>query len=125
MGQTVVLVADADDAIRSLVRLTLGEDSYRTLEASDTAGATEALAADRPDVLVVDVDLPGGGGLDLTRTLRSGPDGDDVRVLLMFDRGDPVDEDAARELGIDAFLAKPFNAFALLRKAALLTGTGV
>lgn len=123
MRQTVVLVADADRAIRSLVRLTLGDDSYRTVEADDMASAAAAVAAEDPDVLVVDVRLPGGGGLALSRSLTSRPETQDVQVLLMFDRADPVDEERARELGVDAFLAKPFNAFALLRKTAVLAGT--
>lgn len=111
-----VLVADTDDGIRSLVRLTLGDESYEVLEAADAESALRTVATEMPDVLLVDVDLPGADGIAITRSLKSQPETDEIKVVLLFDKTDPVDEDAGREKGVDEFLAKPFTAFTLLKK---------
>ncbi len=116
-----VLVADADEGIRSMVRLTLDGDSYRVVEAEDTRGALIRIAESRPDLIVIEATLPGGGGLAVTRSLKAQPETRDAEVLLLFDKTEPVDKDAGREVGVADFLAKPFNAFALLKKVAMLT----
>lgn len=117
-----VLVADADDGIRTLVRLTLDGDSYRVVEATDTQSALRSVAGSLPDLIVLDADLPGAGGLAITKSLKAQPETRGARIVLLFDKADPVDQERGRELGVDEFLAKPFNAFALLKKVAALVG---
>lgn len=115
-----VLVADADEGIRSLVRLTLDGESYRVVEATDTETALHGIAAARPDLIVLDAALPGAGGVAITRSLKAQPETRDAQVVLMFDKSDPADQELGREVGVDGFIAKPFNAFALLKKVSSL-----
>lgn len=115
-----ILVADEDEGIRSLVRLTLDGDTYDVVEATDATSALEGIAASRPTLIILDADLPGAGGLAITRSLKAQPETRGARVVLMFDKSAPVDQDEGRDVGVDEFIAKPFNAFALLKKVTAL-----
>lgn len=112
-GSTSVLVASDDDGLRAQVRLTLGDERFQIAEANDTAGAIRAIVAERPDVVVVDLGLPGQGALALARSTRSQPETAGVRTLVLVPRGQQVPDDAE---GIDAVLAVPSTSFAMLRK---------
>jgi CheY-like chemotaxis protein len=120
--RTPVLVADADEGIRSLVALTLGGDSFEVSEASEAAEALTRVAAHRPALVLVDEALPGASGTAIARSLKAQPETDHAQVVLLFDRSAPPDQDVARAAGVDAFLAKPFNAFTLLKKVDELRG---
>ena len=120
-----VVIADDDEGIRSLVRLTLGDDSFEIIEAQDATNAVRAVAQHRPDLLVVSASLPGADGPSLARSIKAQPETAHASVLLLFDKASPVDQEAGREAGVDEFLAKPFNAFALLKKVNQLIGDAV
>ena len=92
-GHRTVLVADADEGIRSLVRLTLDGESYRVVEAADTEAALLRIAASLPDLIVLDAGLPGAGGVAITKSLKSQPETRGAQVVLMFDKSDPVDQE--------------------------------
>lgn len=115
-----ILVAADDEGIRSLVRLTLDGDTYKVVEASDTQAALVSIAQSLPNLIILDAALPGAGGLAITKSLKAQPETKSAHVVLMFDKSDPVDQDAGREVGVDEFIAKPFNAFALLKKVSAL-----
>lgn len=120
-----VLIADADEATRTQVRVALGRGSYEVVEARETAEAIEHIAAVLPDLVVLDVGLPGAGGLRLTRSLKAQPETRGAVVLLLFHRTAPVDRVAGREAGVDDFLAKPFTSLGLVTKVdGLLRGDG-
>jgi CheY-like chemotaxis protein len=119
---TSVLVADADEGTRSLVRLTLDGESYDVAEAEATEPAILRIAAIRPRLILLDAELPGAGGLALARSLKQQPETSAAAVVLLHDKGAPIDEDGARDAGVDEFLAKPFTAFALLKKVDGLLG---
>lgn len=116
MAEACVLVADQDEATRSHVLLTLGGESYEVVEAEDTESAIHRIAEKRPAVVLVAAELPGAGGVALATSLKAQPETAGIQVVLLSDKGAPVDQDAARDAGVDEFLAKPFNAFALLKK---------
>jgi DNA-binding response OmpR family regulator len=115
----VVLVASADPRTRAHVTLTLGDARFRVVEAVDTDEAVRGVATDRPQLLVLDADLPGAGSVALARTVRSQPETAATRVLVLTARGAaaPVEEGA-----VDATLAVPATAFSLLRKVETLLG---
>lgn len=118
-----VVVADGDDGIRALVRLTLGGESFDVADATDAETAVRAIAQHRPDLIVVAADLSGASGIDLVRSLKAQPETRHATVLLLFDKAAPVDQQDGRAAGVDGFLSKPFNAFALLKKVDDLLGT--
>jgi DNA-binding response OmpR family regulator len=113
----VVLVASPDPRTRAHVMRTLGDARFRVLEAVDTDGAVRWVATDRPQLLVLDADLPGAGSVALARTVRSQPETAATRVLVLADRGDVRSQ---ADGAIDATLAVPATAFALLRKVEAL-----
>jgi DNA-binding response OmpR family regulator len=110
---TSVVVVSTDVGTRSHVRLTLGADRFEIREAEDTASAIHLVAEQQPTVMVLDLELPDGGALALARSLRSQPETEKVRTLVLVPRGGSAPEDAS---GIDASLMVPTTTFALLKK---------
>jgi DNA-binding response OmpR family regulator len=111
--RTIVVVVTADVGTRSHIGLTLGDDRFEIREAQDTATAIQLVATEQPSVMILDLDLPGGGALALARSLRSQPETQAVRTLALVPRDGSAPDDAP---GIDASLMVPATTFALLRK---------
>ena len=100
-----VLICEDDSSLRTLVRLALGED-YRFFEAPDGPSALELARSIRPDLIVLDLMLPGRSGFDVLSDLRRGEDADTpVIVISAWAHSD----EAAVEAGADRFVAKPFD----------------
>ncbi len=119
-----VLVVDDDARLRGLLSRYLAEQGFRVTTAADAADARVKLGFLNPDLMVLDVMMPGENGLALTAALR-GDLGKDVPVLLLTARGAPEDRIAGFEAGADDYLGKPFEPMelvlrirALLRRAA-------
>ena len=103
---TTVLVVDDEPTIREIVVKYLARDGYRTLEAADGDRARELVAAERPDLVVLDVMLPGTDGLELCRWIRSGSH---LPVIMLTARGEESDRIIGLELGADDYVTKPFS----------------
>lgn len=119
-----ILVVDDDARLRALLSRYLGEHGFRVTTAANAAEARARLRSLSPDLLVLDVMMPGENGLDLTTALRAEPAGE-LPVLLLTARGAPEDRIAGFEAGADDYLGKPFEPLelvlrikALLRRAA-------
>lgn len=108
MEGATILVCDDDDGLRELMRVTLSP-RYRVVEAVDGQQALEALASDRPDVVLLDVMLPGYSGLQVLEAMRSDDQLRGVPVIVVSAWQSPEDREAARRAGADAFLGKPFE----------------
>lgn len=108
MAQPTILVCDDDDGLRELMKVTLAPE-YRVVEAADGQQALAALASDRPDVVLLDVMLPGYSGLQVLQAMRSDDHLRDVPVIVVSAWQAPDDQEAARDAGADAFLGKPFE----------------
>ncbi len=114
-----VLVVDDDVRLRALLSRYLAEQGFRVTVASDAADARDKLRSIRPDLLVLDVMMPGETGLSLTEALRADPA--HAPILLLTARGAPEDRIAGFEAGADDYLAKPFEPYELvLRLRAML-----
>ena len=101
-----VLVVDDEPMVREVVATYLQRDGLVVHEVGDGAAATEWLAAHRPDLVVLDIMLPGTDGLTILRRLRA--DGQ-VPVILLTARADEVDRVVGLELGADDYVVKPFS----------------
>ena len=108
----ILIVEDHAD-IRRLIRMTLEFDDYEITEASDgETGLAQALA-DRPDLVLLDVMMPGKlDGLDVCKALKAYPNS--PRVLLLTARGRSEDLDVGIQAGADAYLVKPFSPLQLI-----------
>ena len=120
--ETLVLVVDDDARLRALLSRYLGEQGFRVTTAQDAAEARDRLRYLTPDLMVLDVGMPGEDGLSLTSALRAG--GERTPVLLLTARGAPEDRIAGFEAGADDYLGKPFEPRELvLRIRAMLRRT--
>ncbi|GLW67930.1 DNA-binding response regulator [Kitasatospora phosalacinea] len=114
-----VLVVDDDAAIRRSLERGLRLSGFRVAVAADGAQALAALAAEPPDVLVLDVGMPGLSGTEVCRTLRARAD--DTPVLMLSALDELADRVAGLQAGADDYLVKPFALEELvLRLHALL-----
>src|SRR5579863_9600819 len=103
-----ILVVDDDARLRGLLSRYLADQGFRVTTAADAADARDKLRFVHPDLMVLDVMMPGEGGLTFTASLR-GDLGDTVPVLLLTARGTPEDRIAGFEAGADDYLPKPFE----------------
>ena len=115
-----ILVVEDDARLRDRLARYLTGEGFRVTAAADAAEARARMRAIRPDLLILDVMMPGESGLDLTRALRE-DQGHELPVLMLTARGAPEDRIAGFEAGVDDYLPKPFEPRELvLRIRALL-----
>ncbi len=114
-----IVVVDVDERLRALLQRYLSEQGFRVTAAENAAEARGRLRAVQPDAIVLDVNMPGESGLELTASLRA--QNSDLPILLLTARGDPGDQIEGFEAGADDYLGKPFEPrVLLLRLRALL-----
>jgi DNA-binding response OmpR family regulator len=101
-----VLVVDDEPDVRDVVVRYLSRDGFRTLEAGDGEHAKRLLEQEPASLVVLDVMLPGLGGLDLCRWIR---ERSDTPVILLTALGEETDRIAGLELGADDYVTKPFS----------------
>ena len=101
-----VLIADDDPAIRDVVRIALQRGGFETAEVADGAAALLAVGSVAPDLLVLDVTMPGLDGTEVCRQLRRTSR---VPILFLSSRDDEVDRVVGLEIGGDDYLTKPFS----------------
>ena len=101
-----VLVVDDEPIVREVVVRYLARDGHRTLEAADGITARAQIERADPDLVVLDVMLPGMDGLDLCRWIRSGSA---LPVIMLTARGEEADRIVGLELGADDYVTKPFS----------------
>jgi DNA-binding response OmpR family regulator len=105
-GVTTVLVVDDEPIVREVVVRYLRREGYRTLEAGDGDAAKLLVDRERPDLVVLDLMLPGTDGLSVCRWIRSRSD---LPVIMLTARGEEADRIVGLELGADDYVTKPFS----------------
>ncbi len=108
-----VLLVDDEDALRRVMKDLLEREGYIVAEARDGVAALDQVDKFGPDVVVLDLNLPGLDGYGVLSHLRSRPATQDVPVIVLTAKGDEDNEVRVFELGADDFLTKPFRARAL------------
>ncbi|MBC7657349.1 MAG: response regulator [Frankiaceae bacterium] len=111
--QEHLLIVDDDADIRQLLRQYLQENGYRVTTAADGKGLRAALAAGHPDLIILDVMLPGEDGISLCRAVRARSE---VPIIMLTARGDDTDRIVGLEVGADDYVPKPFNPRELLAR---------
>jgi two-component system, OmpR family, alkaline phosphatase synthesis response regulator PhoP len=104
--QEKILIVDDEEHIIELVELYLGKEGYRVTCALDGDAALEKFTSEKPDLLVLDIMLPGRDGLDVLRQIRKTSD---VPVIMLTAKESEVDKVVGLELGADDYLTKPFS----------------
>jgi DNA-binding response OmpR family regulator len=103
---TTVLIVDDEPIVREVVARYLRREGYETVEAGDGDEARHLVETRHPDLVVLDVMLPGRDGLDLCRWIRSTSE---LPVIMLTARGDESDRIVGLELGADDYVTKPFS----------------
>lgn len=111
--QTVLSVEDSD-AIRSLIRMTLEFDGFRVLEANSGTQGMEMALLKRPDLILLDVKMPGISGIELCSKLQADPHLRKIPVVMLSGHDDRALVDAAIAAGAKTYLTKPFVPLALI-----------
>lgn len=119
-----ILVADDDVDIRELVEFKLSTMGHDIVAVGDGAAAVEACRAQKPDLAVLDVMMPGVSGLDAIREIRADPSLADLPVILLTARAQESDVETGFHSGADDYITKPFSPRELAsRVEALLVKT--
>ncbi|MBI4203632.1 MAG: response regulator [Betaproteobacteria bacterium] len=111
--QDHILIVDDDAEIRSLLREYFEKNGYRVSLAADGKGLRAAVSVARPDLVVLDLMLPGDDGFELCRELRARSN---VPIIMLTARGEETDRIVGLELGADDYVPKPFNPRELLAR---------
>ena len=109
-----ILVVDDDVRLRELLQRYLAQQGFSVDTLPDARDLDRKLARNRPDLLVLDVMMPGDDGLAVVRRLRE--QGEQIRVMMLTARGEDIDRILGLEMGADDYLAKPFNPRELLAR---------
>jgi two-component system KDP operon response regulator KdpE len=108
-----VLVVDDEPPIRRFLRTSLKAAEYRVVEAADVKSALSALAAEKPDLLILDLGLPDQSGLDLISELRKGAA---PPIIVLSARDDERSKVEALDRGADDYISKPFGMAELMAR---------
>ncbi|WP_227497185.1 response regulator transcription factor [Planctomonas psychrotolerans] len=118
-----VLVADDDADISTLVAIAVRRSGLTLIDKrSDGESAWHAIRELRPDVVVLDVSMPGMTGLEVCRALRADPDLVGTRVLLLSAAVDDASRQAGLDAGADEYMLKPFSPRELIDRLSRLAG---
>jgi two-component system alkaline phosphatase synthesis response regulator PhoP len=104
-----ILVVDDDREIVRLLRAYLEKDGYRVLAAEDGARALQLVRAERPDLVLLDLMMPGRDGWEVTRIMRADPGLAQTPVIMLTARVEDQDKIVGLEIGADDYVVKPFN----------------
>jgi len=113
MSERTIMIVEDDRDIRSLLADFLAREGYVTVCAEDAPAMDRALAKMRPDLIVLDLMLPGEDGLSICRRLRAQGG---TPILMLTAKADDVDRIVGLEIGADDYLPKPFNPRELLAR---------
>jgi DNA-binding response OmpR family regulator len=122
MAGQVLLIEDEPNIAEAL-RFILTRDGWEVSTLADGAQALLAVARQKPDVVILDLMLPGASGLDILRGLRADPATAALPVLMLTAKGQGRDREAAEQAGVTAFMTKPFaNADIVAQVRAMVAG---
>ena len=115
MKKRILVVEDQEDN-RQILRDLLANAGYEMLEAEDGQQALNAIAKQRPDLILMDIQLPILDGYEATRRIKADPSLKDIPIIVVTSYALSGDEEKARACGCDAYVAKPYSPRALLAK---------
>jgi two-component system phosphate regulon response regulator PhoB len=121
MGKAAILIVEDHPTMREAMRLVLEHEGFEIREASDGAAALSMVREEPPDLVFLDLNIPGMGGADVLRELKRDPATKDVRVIIVTATGEEARGNVLN-LGADEYFTKPFSPTALLRTVESVLG---
>ena len=117
-----ILIADDGEDIRELIHVTLEDEGYDLSEAVDGNQALEKARAIKPDLIILDVMMPGKTGYAVCEELKKDPATKNIFILFLTARGSPISQNTANQSGGDAYMTKPFEPAELRTKVKKALG---
>ena len=117
---TTVLIAEDDEDVRDLVALRLGAAGYKTVTVDNGNDAISVANLERPDLVVLDIDMPGLDGLTVCQQLQGMARTSRIPVLILSARSRDLDAGHGRAMGADDYMPKPFNSAELVNRVGRL-----
>jgi two-component system phosphate regulon response regulator PhoB len=111
---TQILIVEDHPTMREAMRMVLEHEGFAIREAADGAAALSMVRQQQPDLVFLDLNIPGTSGADVLRELKGDPETRDVRVIIVTATGEEGREQVI-SLGADEYFTKPFSPLALLR----------
>jgi len=111
-----ILVVDDEEPIQELLRFNLEKEGYFVRVAKDGQEALQHVENDQPDLIVLDLMLPGMDGLEVCRKLRANPKFQQIPIIMLTAKGEEFDKVLGLELGADDYMTKPFSPRELLAR---------
>jgi phosphate regulon transcriptional regulator PhoB len=115
-AQKKILIVDDEKDIVELIAYNLEQEGFTILRAYDGQAAWEAVRAGRPDMVVLDLMLPGMHGLEFCKLLRRHAETQQIPVIMLTAKSDQVDKILGLELGADDYMTKPFSVRELIAR---------
>jgi len=115
MSKRILVVEDQEDN-RQIIRDLLSATDYEIMEAESGEQALEAVAKQRPDLILMDIQLPGMDGYEATRRIKADPALRSITIIAVTSYALSGEEQKAREAGCDEYVPKPFSPRQLLAK---------
>jgi two-component system cell cycle response regulator DivK len=115
MSKRILVVEDQEDN-RQILRDLLMSADYEMSEAENGQEALDAVAKERPDLILMDIQLPIMDGYEATRRIKANPEYKDIPIIVVTSYALSGDEGKAREAGCDDYVTKPYSPRALLAK---------
>ena len=114
--QTKVLIVDDEDNIRELIKFYVEKEDYLSIEAADGVEAIDKIKADQPDLIILDLMLPGLDGLEVCRQLKGNKQLSGIPIIMLTAKQEEADMILGLELGADDYITKPFSPRELLAR---------
>jgi two-component system phosphate regulon response regulator PhoB len=111
-----ILVVDDEENIRELLQYSLAKQGYQVTPVATGEDALAACRNESPDLILLDLMLPGIDGLEVCRSLKANPKTSHVPIVMLTARGEEVDIVSGLELGADDYVTKPFSPRVLLAR---------
>lgn len=109
MSKAKILIVDDEEDILELVRYNLNREGFHTLCAASGEAALEQVRKERPDLIVLDLMLPGVDGLEVARRIKGNADLRSIPIVMLTAKGEEADVVTGLELGADDYIIKPFS----------------
>ena len=104
-----ILIVDDESSIRELVKFNLQKEGYSIIETDNGLSAVTMAKTDKPDLIVLDLMLPGMDGLEVCRTLKGQQSTTAIPIVMLTAKDEEIDKIIGLELGADDYLTKPFS----------------
>ncbi|HUN55974.1 MAG TPA: response regulator [Smithella sp.] len=104
-----ILIVDDEKDIVELISYNLEKEGFSTVKAYDGISVFDIIATKKPDLLILDLLLPGMNGLDICKKVRANPATADLPIIMLTAKGDELDKVIGLEIGADDYITKPFS----------------